>query len=127
MISIDPPHLKVKLNNDTVRYYVEQDYNFINNYQGNALICIGRLSMNDNQLMKNPLQVKQFIGKVKLNQFLEAFPIGQKKFVSGKEHELVSIDFHIHENEFDKRVNTSKFVAELYFNVIGDKNDYRYI
>ncbi|MBU8915642.1 hypothetical protein BGM25_06235 [Bacillus sp. FJAT-29953] len=127
MISIDPPHLKAKLNNDTVRYYVEQDYNFINQHQGNVILCLGRLSQEDNQLVKNPISFKQFFGNAKLNDFLAKFHVGQKRLINGAEHELVSLDIHLHEDEFNKRVNTKKFVAELYFNVLDDKNDYRYI
>jgi hypothetical protein len=77
--------------------------------------------------VKNPIQVKQFIGKVKLNEFLARFHVGQKRLINGAEHELVSLDIHMHEQDFNKRINTSKFFAELYFNVSGDKNEYRFI
>jgi hypothetical protein len=129
MISIDPPNLKVKLNNDTIRYYVEEDYRYINECQGNVICYLGRLTMkDDNKLEKSPIKVKQFIGKkVKLNEFLSKFHIGEKKLMNRTEHELVAIDIHMHEDDFNKRVNTNKFVAELYFNVLEDKNDYRYI
>jgi hypothetical protein len=127
MISIEPPHLKAKINNDTIRYYVEEDYRFINDNRGYVICCLGRIIQDEYELKKSPKQVKQFIGKVKLNEFLSKFHVGEKKLINGKEHVLNAIDIHIHESEFEKRVNTSKFVGELYFNVIGDKNDYRYI
>lgn len=127
MIGIEPPHLKAKFNNDTIRYYVEQDNLFLNDNKSYIILCLGRIIQDEYQLRKSPKYVKQFIGKVKLNEFLSNSHIGQKKLINGAEHELVSVDIHIHEKDFNNRVNTSKFVAELYLNVIGDKNDYRYI
>jgi hypothetical protein len=125
---IEAPNLKAMLQNDAIRYYIESDNRFINECQGYVICCLGRVVMNENNLEKSPIYVKQFIGsKVKLNEFLSKFYVGQKKLINGAEHVLVAIDIHIHEDEFNKRINTSKFVAELNFNVTGDKNDYRYI
>ncbi|MBT2656573.1 hypothetical protein J7E81_15245 [Bacillus sp. ISL-18] len=127
VVSIEPPNLRAKMNGDTIHYYVEQDYSSINEKKGFIICNLGRLAKNDGQLEKYPIQVKLHIGNIKLNDFLEKFQIGQKNTFNGKEHFLKAIDIHMNENEFEKRINTTKFVAELYYNVKGDENDYRYI
>jgi hypothetical protein len=128
MIIVEAPNLKAKLNNGTVCYYVEQDSRYIDECQGFITCHLGRLSLDDNnQLIKNPVEFKKRIGEDKLNQFLSKFNIGDKKLINGQVHELVAIDIHLHENDFDKRVNTTKFVADLFFKISGDNNDYRYL
>lgn len=121
---IDPHDLKLKLNNDTIRFYVENDIT-----EGKVTFAVGRVKREEWGLYRSPLTFTQPLPKGStLNDFLEKYKVGTKSLIKGIPHTIKAIDIDITEDDLNQRINTSKFIAKVYFNAEGDTdNDYRYI